>query len=400
MSDITLARRIAKIQPSATLALTANANLLAAKGHDVIALTAGEPDFWTPENIRRTAIDALENTQAACKYTPSAGSPALREAIAHKFKRDNGLEYTPAQTMASCGAKHSVFNALAALVDEGDEVILAAPYWVSYPEMVSFLGGKSVVVDTSSTGFVLTPEALRSVMTDKTRVVMLNTPGNPSGVIWTAEQQRALADILVGTNVAVISDEIYEKLIYGGEHISFASLSDDAYSRTVTVNGVAKAYAMTGWRIGFAGGPAHVVKAMNSLQSHSTSNPATVSQLATIKALSEDPKELPDWIESFRKRRDIVVEALNAIDGVTCSTPGGAFYVFPDFRALLGKSLNGRVLDGDLEFCDALLNDVFVAGVPGTCFGAPGFMRMSYAAAEESLREALKRIADFCGRLE
>ncbi|MHC4840549.1 MAG: pyridoxal phosphate-dependent aminotransferase [Planctomycetota bacterium] len=399
MADINLAKRIAKIKPSATLALTAKAKALAAEGYDVVALTAGEPDFWTPESIRNVAVNALKESPAACRYTPASGLPALRDAIARKFKRDNGLEYTQAQTMASCGAKHCIFNALAALIDDGDEVILAAPYWVSYPEMVSFLGGKSVIIDTSSTDFVLTPDALKSAMTNRTRVVVINTPSNPSGVVWNADQQRALADALEGTNVAVVSDEIYEKLTYVGEHVSFASLSQDAYKRTITINGVAKAYAMTGWRIGFAGGPAHIIKAMNSLQSHSTSNAATASQIAAIEALREDPKELPDWLNQFNRRRDIMVDALNKIEGVTCAVPGGAFYVFPDFRELIGNSLDGQVLDDDISFCDALLNDVYVAGVPGSCFGAPGFLRLSYAAAEEALREALKRIADFCSRL-
>ncbi|MEE9311425.1 MAG: pyridoxal phosphate-dependent aminotransferase [Planctomycetota bacterium] len=399
MADIQLAKRIAKIQPSATLALTAKAKSLAAQGHDVIALTAGEPDFWTPESIRSVAIDALKNDKSACRYTAAAGMPELREAIANKFKRDNGLEYSTAQTIASCGAKHSLFNALAALVDDGDEVILTAPYWVSYPEMVSFLGGKSVIIDTSNTGFVLTAEALKAAITDKTKVLVLNTPGNPSGAVWSAEQQKALADVLEGTGIAVVSDEIYEKLIYGGKHVSFASLSEDAYNRTITVNGVAKAYAMTGWRIGFAAGPLHVIKAMSSLQSHSTSNPATVSQIGTVKALSEGPPELVGWLAKFEQRRGIIVDGLNAIEGIECAIPGGAFYVFPDFRALIGKRLGERVLDSDAVFCDALLNDMYVAGVPGSAFGSPGFVRLSYAASEESLREALKRIAEFCGKL-
>jgi aspartate aminotransferase len=325
--------------------------------------------------------------------------PEVRKAVAAKFKRDNGLDYAPEQVMVNCGAKHSCFNMIAALVDEGDEVIIPAPYWVSYPEMVSFFGGKPVIVDTSASGFVLTANALKNALTPKTRVVLVNSPGNPTGAVWPREAQQAIADLLQGTDVAVLSDEIYEKLVYDGEHVSFASLSNDAYSRTVTINGVAKAYAMTGWRIGFAGGPKHVIAAMGALQSHSTSNPATVSQLAALKALAEDPVELPGWRESFVRRRDIIVAGLNDVAGVDCAKPGGAFYVFPDFRGLLGKRHGDTELKNDQTLCEKLLSEAHVAGVPGSAFGAPGFVRFSYAESDDNIRKAVERIQKFAGEL-
>ncbi|MCB9936490.1 MAG: pyridoxal phosphate-dependent aminotransferase [Planctomycetes bacterium] len=399
MTHLKLAERVGRIQPSATLALTARAKALAAEGKDVIALTAGECDFETPAAVRAAAIDALNARGVVDRYTPASGLPQLRKAIAAKFKRDNGLEYAPEQVMANCGAKHSCFNLVGALVNDGDEVIIPAPYWVSYPEMVNFFGGKPVVVDTSSTGFVLTAEALKKALTPRTRLLLVNSPGNPTGAVWSREAQQALADVLKGTEVAVLSDEIYEKLVYDGEHVSFAALSEDAYNRTVTINGVAKAYAMTGWRIGYAAGPRHIIDAMGALQSHSTSNPATVSQFATMKALTEDPAELDGWRKKFIARRDLIVSGLNDVPGVKCAKPGGAFYVFPDFRAWIGKRHGDLKLMDDSVICEALLTRALVAGVPGREFGAPGFLRFSYAASDEEIRKAVERIGKFAREL-
>lgn len=400
MPELRLAARVGRIQPSATLALTARAKALRAEGQDVIALTAGEPDFETPDAIRNAAINALKAKGVVDRYTPASGLSQVRKAVAEKLKRDNGLDYAPDQVMVSCGAKHNCFNVIAALVDEGDEVIIPAPYWVSYPEMVKFFGGKPVVVDTSTTGFVLTADALKQAITPKTKLVLLNTPGNPTGTVWSRETQQAIADVLKDTEIYALSDEIYEKLVYDGEHVSFASLGEDAFNRTITVNGVAKAYAMTGWRIGFAGGPKPIIAAMGALQSHSTSNPATLSQLATLTALAADPVELPGWKKNFVARRDIMVNGLNDASGVTCATPGGAFYVFPDFRAWIGKRHGDAELKDCATICEALLTKALVGGVPGCEFGAPGFVRFSYADSDDNIRKAVERIQKFGSELQ
>ncbi len=397
--QIRLAQRMGRIQPSVTLALTARASQLRAQGHDVIALTAGEPDFDTPQGIRDAAAERLRAGGAIGRYTAASGLPAVRQAVADKLKRDNGLSYTKEEVMLSCGAKHCCFNLIAALVEPGDEVILPAPYWVSYPEMVRFFGGNPVVVDTSSTGFVMTPEALKAAISPRTRLVVVNSPGNPTGAVWPVEAQRALADVLAGTDIAVLSDEIYEKLVYDGEHASFAALSDDAYARTVTINGLAKAYAMTGWRIGYAAGARHLIDAMGALQSHSTSNPTTVAQFAALDALARDPDELPAWRAQYAERRELIVNGLNAIPGVQCAKPGGAFYVFPDFRAWIGRRHGETVLEDCTAICEALLARVHVAGVPGREFGAPGFVRFSYAASTQQITDALERIQRFQSEL-
>lgn len=399
MPELRLSRRVKNIQPSVTLALTARAKALKAEGKDVVALTAGEPDFETPMPIREAAIEALKRGGVVGRYTPVQGLPEVVKAVCEKFKRDNGLEYKPEQVLLSCGAKHSIFNAIGALVDDGDEVILPAPYWVSYPEMIRFFGGKPVVVDTSATGFVLTPEALRKAITPRTRVLIVNSPGNPTGAVWDEATQRALARVVEGTDIAVISDEIYEKLVYEGTHVTFAALSKDALQRTITVNGVAKAYAMTGWRVGYAGGPPEVIKAMNALQSHSTSNPATIAQVATLKALMHDPDELPHWRSKYAARRDRMVAGLNKAAGVKCATPGGAFYVFPDVRAWIGKKHRGTKLTGCTNICEALMTDALVGGVPGCEFGAPGFIRFSYAASDADIEKSLTRIQQFASDL-
>ncbi|CAG0929790.1 aspartate aminotransferase [Planctomycetaceae bacterium] len=390
-----LSSRVLRIKPSATLALTARAKALAAEGKAVIALTAGEPEFETPMAIREYTIAELKKGGQVSRYTPAAGLIELRKAVAAKFKRDNGLEYSPEQCIVSCGAKHSIFNALAALVEDGDEVLVPSPYWVSYPEMCAFLGAKAVAIDTSRTGMVLTPEALKAAITPKTRVLLVNSPGNPTGAVWSEAQQRALAAVLEGSGIYVISDEIYEKLVYDGRHFSFAACSPDAYSRTITVNGSAKAFAMTGWRVGYAAGPKPVIDAMVALQSHSTSNAASVSQVATIKALEKDPVELPEWRACYVRRRDAFLSALNALPGVSCAKPGGAFYVFPDIRGWLGKHHGDTPLNTDTDVCDALLAKSLVATVPGVEFGAPGFLRISYALSDRDVAEALKRLKEF-----
>jgi aspartate aminotransferase len=392
---IRLAARMAGIQPSVTLALTARAAALRAQGHDVIALTAGEPDFDTPLSLRQSASVKLLEGGSVGRYTPASGLPALRKAVADKFKRDNGLPYQPDEVMASCGGKHCCFNLVAATVEPGDEVIVPAPYWVSYPEMIRFFGGRPVVVDTSRTGFVLAADALKAAITPRTRLLIINSPGNPTGAVWSARAQQQIADALRGTDIVVLSDEIYEKLIYEGEHVSFATLSDDAFARTVTANGLAKAYAMTGWRLGYAGGPKHVIAAMGALQSHSTSNATTLAQLMAIEALARDPDELPAWRKQYAARRDAMVSGFNKLPGVACDKPGGAFYVFPDFRGWIGKRHGETELKDCTTICEALLTKAYVGAVPGCEFGAPGFVRFSYAASDEHLAEALRRIERF-----
>lgn len=394
-----LSHRVTRIKPSATLALTARAKALAAEGKPVIALTAGEPEFETPVAIREHTMAELKKGGQVSRYTPAAGLPELRKAVAAKFKRDNGLEYAPEQCIVSCGAKHSIFNALSALVEDGDEVLIPAPYWVSYPEMCNFLGARPVVLDTSRTGMVLTPEALKAAITPRTRVLLVNSPGNPTGAVWSEQQQRDLAAVLEGSGVYVLSDEIYEKLVYEGRHFSFAAASADAFARTITINGGAKAFAMTGWRVGYAAGPRPVIEAMIALQSHSTSNPATVSQVATIKALEKDPVELPEWRACYLRRRDAFLAALNALPGVSCAKPGGAFYVFPDIRGWLGKRHGDTALNTDTDVCEALLAKSLVATVPGVEFGAPGFLRISYALSDRDVAEAIKRIREFAAAL-
>jgi len=400
MPALRLARRVQGIQPSATLALTARARALKAEGKDVVALTAGEPDFETPLPVREAAIEALKKGGAVGRYTPVQGLPEVVKAVSEKFKRDNGLDYAPEQVMLSCGAKHCIFNAVGALVEEGDEVIIPAPYWVSYPEMVKFFGGKPVVLDTSKSGFVLTESAMRKAVSKRTRMLIVNSPGNPTGAVWDEAAQRALARVMEGSDIAVVSDEIYEKLIYEGTHTAFASLSADAFARTITVNGVAKSYAMTGWRIGYAGGPAEVIKSMVALQSHSTSNPATVAQVATLRALLHDPDELPHWRSKYAARRDRMVAGLNKAAGVKCAMPGGAFYVFPDLRAWIGRKHQGRPLKDDRAICEALLTRALVGGVPGCEFGAPGWVRFSYAASDADIEKAISRIQHFAAELD
>lgn len=400
MDPIRLARRMGEIQPSATLALTARAKELRAAGHDVIALTAGEPDFDTPIAIREAASKRALEGGAVGRYTPAAGLPELRKSVSAKFQRDNGLGYRADEVMVSCGGKHCCFNMVAALVEEGDEVILPAPYWVSYPEMIRFFGGKPVVVDTSASGFVLTPDALKAAISPKTRMLIVNSPGNPTGAVWSREAQAAIADVLRGTGIAVLSDEIYEKLVYEGEHVSFASLSEDAFQRTVTINGLAKAYAMTGWRIGYAGGPKHLMQSMISLQSHSTSNPTTLAQFAALEALRGDPTELSGWKSRYAARRDVMLAGFQETPGVKCAKPGGAFYLFPDFRGWIGRRHGETKLGDCATICEALLTKAHVAAVPGAEFGAPGFIRFSYAASDEQIKEALKRIRSFADELK
>lgn len=397
-----IASRLAAVKPSPTLAVTAKAAELKAAGKDVIALGAGEPDFDTPDHIKKAAIAAIERGET--KYTPVAGTVALKDAIIGKFSRDNGLEYKRGEIVVGCGAKQVIFNALLATLNPGDEVIIPAPYWVSYPDMVAVGEGKSILVECpESTGFKLQPAQLEAAITSRTKWLILNSPSNPTGSAYSKEELRALADVLLKhPQVYILADDIYEYLLYDGfSFATIASIEPKLKERTLTVNGVSKAYSMTGWRIGYAAGPANLIAAICDVQSHSTSNPCSISQAASVAALNGDHGFLEGWKQAFASRRDMVAEKLNAIAGLSCQVPNGAFYVFPSCMELLGrKTPDGRLLSDSTELCAWLLEEALVAAVPGTAFGLDGYFRISYATSEAALTEACNRIAKACGSLK
>jgi aspartate aminotransferase len=399
MGEIKLSARAASIQPSSTLAISAKAKQMKAEGIDVVGFGAGEPDFDTPDNIREAGIEAIRSGKT--KYTPASGILELKRAVAEKFESENNIPSDPARVVVSCGAKQSMANICLAILNEGDEAIIPAPYWVSYPEMVKIAGGVPVIVNTSEEiGFRITPEMLESAITPRTKLFFLCSPSNPTGVMYHREHLERLAAVLEKKDVVVISDEIYEKLVYdGAEHISIASLSPAMAERTVTSNGVSKAFAMPGWRIGYAVGPAHIMKAAANIQSHSTSNPTSISQYATIEALKSGGKDVEAMRVEFEKRRNYMVDALNEIDGVKCIKPEGAFYAFPNVTALFGKSYDGRVIGSSVEFAEVLLDEAQIALVPGADFGAEGYLRFSYATDMAAIEKGIERFARFCERL-
>ncbi len=387
-----LSARAKSIGASPTLALDAKTKALISEGVDVISFGVGEPDFDTPDHIKEAAIVAID--AGFTKYTPASGIPELKEAICAKFKEDNDLEYKPSQILVSCGAKHSIYNAVQVLCDEGDEVLIPAPYWVSYPEMVNLAGGRPVILSTTiDKGFKVTAEDIERHVTPKTSLLILNTPSNPTGAIYTKEELEAIAEVCVKHNIAVISDEIYEKLVYEGEHVSFASIGPEVKDITITVNGVSKAYAMTGWRIGYAAGPDDVIKAMSNLQSHSTSNATSISQKAALEALTGPQEPLYAMRIEFKKRRDYMVSRLNEMPGFQCLTPPGAFYVYPDVSEIIGKTLSGKRVTNDDVLAEILLEDARIAVVPGSAFGTSGNLRFSYATSMEKIEEGLNRLA-------
>lgn len=387
-----LAQRALSISPSPTLAIDARAKKLMAAGEKVINFGVGEPDFDTPENIKLAAIDAIKT--GLTKYTAVAGTDQLRQAIVDKFKQDNGLDYKANQIVVSVGAKHSLYNAFQVLCQEGDEVILPAPFWVSYLEQIKLAGANPVIVQTRATNnFKLTVDELESVVTKRTRLIIMNSPSNPTGSVYSPDELAALGEVFVRQRIVVISDEIYEKLIYdGGEHISIASLSPELKDLTVVINGVSKSYAMTGWRIGYAAAPEPVAKAMADLQSHSTSNPTSIAQAASVEALTGDQSSLGIMLAEFDKRRRYMVERLGAMPGISCNLPGGAFYVFPEISAYLGRSYQGRVINGATDLAEVLLNDAQVAVVPGVAFGDDRCFRLSYATSLDKIEEGLNRL--------
>jgi len=386
--------RIQKVKPSPTLAVTALAQQLRAQGRDVIGLAAGEPDFSTPDHVKQAAIEAINNNQT--KYTAVDGMPSLKQAIINKFSKDNGLNYTSEQVLVSCGGKQSFFNLAQALLNPGDEVIIPAPYWVSYPDMVLLADGEPVIVQgTQAQGFKITAEQLRSALTDKTRLFVINSPSNPSGKSYSMDELKALGEVLKDfPNVLIATDDMYEKILWTDEPFcNIVNACPELYDRTIVLNGVSKAYAMTGWRIGYAAGPADLIKNMKKVQSQSTSNPTSISQVAAQAALEGDQSRLAEMNTAFKERHDFVLKEFNSIQGVDCIASDGTFYIFPDFTQVM-KNMG---IEDDVKLAERILEEAEVALVPGSAFGSPGHMRISFATDMGSLQKALERIKNFVG---
>jgi len=384
-----LARKVAVVKPSPTLAITSLAKSMVAEGKDVINFAGGEPDFDTPETIKEAAKQAID--KGFTKYTPASGTAELKDAIRHKFLRDNGLNYDPKNIIVSCGAKHSLFNVFQAITNPGDEVIVIYPYWVSYPEMVSLAGGKAkAVLTTNKTGLKANIKDIKKAISRKTKALILNSPSNPAGVVYSRKELEEITDIAVSKKIYVVSDEIYEKLIYEGQkHISIASIGKDIDNLTITVNGVSKAYSMTGWRIGYLGAPPDVSKAISIIQSHSTSNPTSISQKAALAALKMEGAEVERMRSEFEKRRNIIMEELDGISSVSYVKPLGAFYVYCDISALGLKAQ---------EFAKKLLEEALVAIIPGEAFGSDRHVRLSFATSAEKIKEGMSRIKSWVGQ--
>ena len=389
--DIKLSDRVRAVKPSATLVVTARARDLKASGRDIIGLGAGEPDFDTPDHIKQAAIQAIRD--GFTKYTAVDGTAELKQAVIDKFRRDNGLEYAPEQILISCGGKQSFYNLAQALLNPGDEVIIPAPYWVSYPDMVLLAGGRPVIVEAGiEQGFKISPGQLEAAITPRTRMLVINSPSNPTGVAYSREELAALSEVLLcHPEILVASDDMYEHIRWtGGPFVNIVDACPELYPRSVVLNGVSKAYSMTGWRIGYAGGPAPLIAAMKKIQSQSTSNPASISQAAARAALEGDQGCITTMVKAFRERHDYVVEALNRIDGFQCLPSQGAFYAFP--RVL--DAIERAGLKDDLQFSEYVLEQAGVAVVPGSAFGAPGYVRLSFATGMDQLRSAVARIGE------
>lgn len=389
-----ISKKIAAIAPSATLAIDAKAKELKAQGIDVAGFGAGEPDFDTPQNIKDAAVRAIA---AGCtKYTPASGTMELKKAVCAKFARDNGLTYTPDQIVISNGAKHSLVNIFMAICDPGDEVIIPSPFWVSYPEMVKIADGVPVTLETTeATHFKFTAEQLEKAIGPKTVALILNSPSNPTGMAYTRKELEEIAQVAVKHGIYVISDEIYEHLLYEGEHVSIASLGEEIKAQTIIVNGVSKTYAMTGWRIGYTASDAKVAKAMGNLQSHASSNPNSIAQAAAVEALNGPQDSVAEMKAEFAKRRDYMVSRINSMNGVSCVAPQGAFYVFMNMEKLVGKTLHGKQITGASDFAQVLLEEAKVAVVPSEGFGIQNYVRWSYATSMENIQKGLDRLEAF-----
>ncbi|WP_236870009.1 pyridoxal phosphate-dependent aminotransferase [Candidatus Bandiella numerosa] len=397
-----ISEKLKLIKPSPTLAVTMKAKALKAEGKDIIGLGAGEPDFDTPENVKQAAYVAIKSGKT--KYTPVDGIPELKKSIINKFQKENKLNYNPDQITVGCGAKHVIYNIIVATINPDDEVIIPAPYWVSYPDMVLINGGKPVIAKTfRSENFKLTPEVLRKNITNRTKLLILNSPSNPTGACYSENELKALGDVLNNyPNIYIISDDIYEHIRYQNyQYINIANINDELKNRTFVVNGVSKAYSMTGWRIGYAAGDKDVIKAVAKIQSQSTSNPCSISQYASVEALSENSYEFIEKSKLiFKERRDLVIEKLNKISGIQTDIPDGAFYIFPSCEELIGrKTPSGMQIKNCTDFAQYLLEEVLVAVVPGIAFGAENFFRISYATSDQNLLEACKRIKKACEKL-
>ncbi|CAM2975912.1 pyridoxal phosphate-dependent aminotransferase [Hathewaya histolytica] len=395
-----LSKKAMQISPSLTLAITAQAKKMKAEGVDVIGFGAGEPDFNTPENIQQVAIDAIKKGRT--RYTAASGIAELKEAIVKKFKEDNLLNYKNSQIIISTGAKQCLGNAFQAILNPGDEVIVPVPYWVSYPELIKLADGVPVFVNsTEENNFKVTIDDLKSKITEKTKAIVLNSPSNPTGAVYTKGELVEISEIAKIHDLIIISDEIYEKLLYGEEkHISIASISEDAFNRTIVINGVSKAYAMTGWRIGYAAATEEIIKLMSNIQSHTTSNPNSIAQYASVEALTGDQKEVNSMVEEFKNRRNFMVDRVNSIENLSCKMPKGAFYVMVNITKCLEKRFNGAIIKSSLDFSKYLLEEEKVAVIPGVAFGTDDFVRLSYATSMENIENGLNRIESFIKKLQ
>ncbi len=389
-----ISKRVSHINPSPTLNITDRAKKMKAEGIDVIDFGTGEPDFDTPINIKKAAKTAID--KGFTKYTASSGIKELKDAICQKFKSDNQLEYQPDEIIVSCGAKHSIFNIIFALCDEKNEIILPSPYWVSYPEMIQIVGAKEIVLKTTQRhNFKITPHQLEYAITPKTKLFILNSPSNPTGMVYTKSEMEQISKIIIQSGIYCISDEIYEKIVYDTKHTSIACLGKEIKERTLVVNGLSKAYAMTGWRIGWTAGPKQIIQAMSNLQDHSTSNPVSISQKAAVEALTGYQGDLSKMVMEFKKRRDYIISRINSINGLSAVMPQGAFYCWVNISDILGQKFNGRAIENSLQMADLLLSYAHIAVVPGCVFGDDNYLRFSYATSMENIIEGLNRLEKF-----
>ncbi|HZX35451.1 MAG TPA: pyridoxal phosphate-dependent aminotransferase [Thermodesulfobacteriota bacterium] len=396
---VKISKRMEGLEESATLAVTVKAKEMRSRGMDVIGFGAGEPDLDTPDNIKKAAIAAIDKGKT--KYTAVGGIEELKDAVIAKFKRDNNLSYSREEVLVSCGGKHSIFNLFQAFLDPGDEVVIPSPYWVSYPAMVRLSGGTPVIADTDErTGFKMTAEAFARSITKKTKAIVINSPSNPTGCVYSPDELKAIAEVALKNSVFIISDEIYEKLTYGEvPFISIASISEEVKRNSIVLNGVSKTYSMTGWRIGYAAGPKELIKAMTIIQGQSTSNPASISQWAAVEAMNGPQDTVAKMREVFKKRRGAMVEGLNSIAGVKCLLPHGSFYAFANVSGVYGKRFKGKIINTSMDVTTYLLEEALVAVVPGDAFGNDNFIRLSYACSEKDIETGIKRMKDALERL-